>query len=266
LSNYFSYASGVLIDLGGGAWYNNTWVFFVAGCVNLDEQRHRYRALDDWFKTAQGHQVGRAFALHRFDVRGDARLQLGLCGESPWLLEPVFKQTYMATPCLGASDASLIASPDYLPWHQHQFDCVIAPMMIEMFGLLGSPLDEIDRVLKPMGHVIVFGINPLSLWGGAARYHHLPYLGSTELHLHSPMRVKRALEVRGYQLKALETFYYVPPFRKKAWIKKCFFLNEMGKMMTLFPAGFYYLIMQKYTPCTPDVVQRARRVPLLLPG
>jgi hypothetical protein len=266
LSNYFSCVYCVLIDLGRGAWYNNTWVFFVAGCVNLDEQRHRYRALNDWFNTAQGHQVGKALALQRFDVRGDARLQLGLCGESPWLLEPAFKQTYIATPCLDTSGASLIASPEYLPWHQHQFDCVIAPMVVETFGLLSSPLDEIDRVLSPMGHVIVFGINPLSLWGVAARCRRLPYLGGTELHLHSPMRVKRALEVRGYQLKALEIFYYVPPFRKEAWIKQGLFLNEMGKMMTLFPAGFYYLIMQKYTPCTPDVVRRARRAPILLPG
>ncbi len=243
-------------------------VLMMASCVNLDEQRHGYRSLDDWFQTAVGQHVTNALAepLKRAHLSGDVLLQLGLCGENALLGVPRFKQIYSATPCVDLTRASLITALNALPIQQHQVDCVFAPLLTELFGLHKSPLDEIDRVLRPMGHVVLLGINPLSLWGLAACMQRLSGFRGVSLHLHTHLRVKRALEARGYQLKSLETCYYVPPFRSERLIKQCLFLNEMGKMMALFPAGFYCLIMQKYTPSMLDVAQRTRRVPLLLPS
>jgi len=241
----------------------------VAILLNLDEQRHRYRALDDWFRTPQGHYLGEAFAvqLARCDacLRGSTLLQLGLCGDNLWLDALVCNQKYSFTPCLDAPNATFIGSPQTLPFHRNSIDTIIAPMTCEIFGQDKHPLDEIDRVLKPMGHVVFLGINPLSLWGAALRCHRLPCFGHVPVTLTSSLLLKRALLTRGYQQKALETFYYVPPFRNERWIKPFLFLNEVGKLASLFPAGFYCLVMQKVQASLPHLRSTARET-FLLPG
>jgi len=218
--------------------------------VNLDEQRHKYRALNDWFGTPQGHHLGEAFNLqlasHDAFLRGNILLQLGTCGDNLWFDSLLFNQKYTVTPCLNATEASFVGSPQALPFHRNSIDTIIAPMMHEMFGRDTQPLDEIDRVLKPMGYVIFLGMNPLSLWGAARRFHRLPCFGQASVTLTSSLLLKRALLARGYQQAAFEAFYYVPPFQGEYWIKKSLFLNDMGKLASFFPAGFYYLVMQKY--------------------
>ena len=59
---------------------------------------------------------------------------------------------------------------------------------------------------------------------------------------------------RGYTQCALTSFYYIPPVTNEFLIRKLEFLNEMGKMVWPFPAGFYCLIMQKYQPCSPSLL------------
>ena len=240
--------------------------------MNLDEQRHRYRVLNDWFKTAQGHALGQAAVARvlQAKLQGEMSLQLGLCGDYTWLSDAKFKQCYVSTPCLDlsaqVSKHALIASPDNLPFHRNSMDCVIAPMMLEVFGRDHMPLDELDRILSPMGHVVFVGIKPLSLWGLAAYAHRLPCFGEARMNLYSPLALKRDLQRRGYQQTRFETFYYVPPFQRHFLIKKSFFLNEMGKMVSLFPAGFYCLVMQKHQPCSSQNTERTRRDPILLAG
>ncbi|MCH9755629.1 MAG: class I SAM-dependent methyltransferase [Gammaproteobacteria bacterium] len=238
--------------------------------MNLDEQRHRYRALDDWFKTPQGHYLGEAFAmqLSQFSkhLKKETWLQLGLCDENLWLSQNVLNQPWVCTPCLDAPDTTFITSVEQLPLQRNRVDVVIAPMMLEVFGRHKSPLDEIDRVLAPMGHVIFLGINPVSLWGLALSCRGLSSLSHAFMTPHSPLVLKRAFLNRGYEQQRFETFYYVPPLQNEKWIQKCLFLNEMGKMMSLFPAGFYCLVMQKYQACSPNQVLRTRREPMFLPG
>ena len=51
---------------------------------------------------------------------------------------------------------------------------------------------------------------------------------------------------RGYVVRGFVNFHYLWPVNQPYWIHKLEFLNEMGKMLTPFPAGFYCLIVQKY--------------------
>ncbi|MCH9689434.1 MAG: class I SAM-dependent methyltransferase [Gammaproteobacteria bacterium] len=238
--------------------------------MNLDEQRHRYRALDNWFKTPQGRYLGDAMSmqLSQFNkhLAQDVLLQLGVCGDNVWLSQQALKKNWLATPCLDAPNATFIASPQQIPLERSSVDVVIAPMLLEIFGRYKKPLDEIDRVLSPMGHVIFFGINPLSLWGAALACHGLEALGQARMTLHSPLGLKRIFLNRGYKQKWFETFYYVPPFQREQWIKKSLFLNEMGKMMTIFPAGYYCMVLQKYQLSSFDMIQKTREAPLFLPG
>ena len=235
----------------------------------MDEQRYNYRALDDWFRTPQGHHLGEAFALQlaRCEdyLRGSTLLQIGLCGHNLWLDFLSFKKKYTFTPCLDAPQTHFIGSPQTLPFHRNSIDTIFAPMTCDIFGSDKRPLDEIDRVLKPMGYIVFLGINPLSLWGMVRRFHGLPCFGRASVTLTSSLFLRRELLARGYQQEAFEVFYYVPPFQNEKWIKRSLFLNDMGKLASFFPAGFYYLIMQKYENSLPPLRPISENV-CLLPG
>ena len=215
-----------------------------------DAQAQKYRALDDWFQTPQGTHVAEAFvaelSLARKHLKGNTLLQLGNCGNNIWLSMLRFSHQWLVSPCVASEKSTLTASLHLLPLERDSINCVIAPLTLEAFGREHHPLDEIDRILKPNGHVIFFGINPCSFWGGALHWRHLMCFGAAGGTLTSSLALKRMMLHRGYRQCSLTSFYYIPPITNGFLIRKLAFLNEMGKMVWPYPAGFYCLIMQKY--------------------
>jgi hypothetical protein len=69
----------------------------------------------------------------------------------------------------------------------------------------------------------------------------------------SSLSLKHDMLSRGYSLCLLDSFYYIPPVANRKWIHYLEFLNEVGKMVWPFPAGFYCLVMQKYQPIGPSL-------------
>ena len=234
----------------------------------LDEQANKYRALENWFMTPQGNRVAHAFAaelMHVSDqLSGGILLQLGSCGENLWLPLLKFHYKWLVTPTIVPQKTSCIASLTMLPVERDSIDCVLAPLTLEAFSHGKNPIDEIDRVLKPMGHVIFFGINPCSFWGAALRMKRISCFGPGVVSLTPSLAVKRAMFHRGYRQCALSSFYYIPPFSSDSLIRKLEFLNEMGKMVWPFPAGFYCFIVQKYQHCSPSLLLDVAEDPLLM--
>lgn len=224
----------------------------------LDEQANKYRALDHWFKSPQGSCVAHAFAEEIARVsehlHGKKLLQLGSCGDNLWLSSLKFRHKWLVTPGVIPQKTSVIASLTMLPFERDSVDCVIAPLTLEAFTRNKNPIDEIDRILKPMGYVIFFGINPISFWGAALKWGGLSCFGPTKAMLTSSLSVKSMMLNRGYRQCALTSFYYIPPVRSEFWIKKLEFFNEMGKMIWPFPAGFYCYIVQKYQYRSPNLL------------
>lgn len=50
--------------------------------------------------------------------------------------------------------STIITSYTQLPLDRNSIDCVIVPFAMEAFSHQKNPIDEIDRVLKPMGYAI----------------------------------------------------------------------------------------------------------------
>lgn len=216
----------------------------------LEEQILKYNALDAWFKTPQGLHVAKAFTSELASVsellQGKQLVQLGSCGDNAWLSLLHFRDQWLLSPCEASSKAAVFTSLTSLPLERNSVDCVIAPLTLEAFGLDKSPLDEIDRILKPMGYAIFLGINPISFWGAGLRFHLLECFGNMRSVATSSLLLKRGMINRGYTQCLLKSFYYIPPVTHKKVIKRLEFLNEMGKMIWPFPAGFYCFIVQKY--------------------
>lgn len=224
----------------------------------LDEQATKYSALDEWFKTPQGIRVADAFLSELKPVSeffsGKRLIQLGSCGGNDWLSALHFRQKWLLSPCEVSSRVAIVTSLTSLPIERNSIDCVIAPLTLEAFGYDKNPLDEIDRILKPMGYVVFFGINPVSFWGAALRFHGLKCFSDTTSSLNSSLSLKHAMIARGYTQCLLRSFYYIPPVTNKKLIHHLEFLNEMGKMIWPFPAGFYCFIVQKYQPANPSLL------------
>ncbi len=223
----------------------------------FDEQKTRFLALDNWFKTPQGLAVEDFFAnelthLNGF-LHGETLLQLGSCGNNSWLQSLHFFHKWLATFYLTES-TTFISSYNQLPIDRESVDCIVAPLILEAFKLSNSPIDEIDRILKPMGYVVFFGINPLSLWGLELRFKGLSTYGSLQAKAKSVFSVQRAMLHRGYIQCYLSSFYYVPPVSSIKWLEKLEILNELGKMISPCPAGFYCLIMQKMQEVRPNLL------------
>lgn len=219
-------------------------------------------ALDQWFYTPQGTWVGHAWAaeLDAFKsyLSGEQLLQIGSCGRNLWLPS----LSYQNIRILGArqdSSASFNGLVNALPIDRDTMDCIVAPFSMELFFKNKNVLDEFDRVLKPNGYLIVFGVNPWSLWGGALKFKSIPEFSKVSISLTSSFIVRRAFQNRHYMICNHRSFYYIPPVRESNLIARLEFFNEVGKMAWPCPPGFYCMIMQKRQWHEPNRIVRAVR-------
>lgn len=229
--------------------------------MHPDQQVTKYLAMDHWFNTPQGRRVAHAFTTELVPVcdqlKGERLLQLGSCGENQWLSLFKFNSKWLINPCLLAPKTSAVSCLTALPIERDSIDCIMAPLTLESFERPKSPIDEIDRVLKPLGYVIFFGVNPLSFWGAALRWNYLKCFGDrSSVTLMSSMTLKHDMMHRGYRQCFFDSFYYIPPVSREYLIDKFEFFNEMGKMIWPFPAGFYCLIMQKFQYISPFMTSK----------
>ncbi|MDF1757634.1 MAG: methyltransferase domain-containing protein [Legionellaceae bacterium] len=218
-------------------------------------EQQKYELLDEWYNTAQGSRVATAFGAELNSIRnhisGNKILQLGPSGENDWLSILRFRNRMLVSPSLHIQKATFYASINNLPIQRESIDCVLAPLTVEVFSKKIDPIEEIDRILKPHGYAIFFGINPCSFWGAATYIKKISCFAHSSVKLRSSLEIKHALLNRGYRQCVLHSFYYIPPFKRSSLILRLEFLNEMGKMMWPYPAGFYCLIVQKFDPCMP---------------
>lgn len=233
------------------------------------EQVRRFYSLNQWFKTPQGERVGYAFvdefmSIHS-SIKGERLLQLGSCMDNPWLSHMPFPQQWIISP-FQYHRSTLTASLTALPIERDSIDCIIAPLTLEAFAGDKHPLGEFDRVLKPMGHLILFGVNPWSLWGLGLHYGLIACFGGARGSLRTSLYLQHNLMARGFRPIRHSSFYYIPPVTSKKWIQNLTFFNQIGKMAPPFPAGFYCLIMQKYQISPPRVLIRSSIDHLLFQG
>ncbi|KTC93213.1 methyltransferase domain-containing protein [Legionella cincinnatiensis] len=224
----------------------------------IERQIKQYRALNKWFHSPLGH-----FTAHEFLVNLDSTmeysygrtlLQLGNCGDNPWLKKFNYMHKWIASPFYLANKKTQIeCALNQLPLERNSIDCIIAPLTLEPFGSSFSLIDEIDRVLSPMGFVILLGINPWSLWGGAMKMGLLHCYSDSKIKMRTPFNLNRVFLQRGYRQYFLSSFCYIPPVSNPALIKKLTFLDEIGKMLWPCPSGFYCYIAQKYQLIEPSL-------------
>lgn len=212
--------------------------------------------IEGWFQTQHGHRV-----LHRFreqlrplssTIKGEKILQLGLTSKTPLFSELNFSNQWIVSVQPNQDERSIQARFDYLPFKNESVNTILMPFSFCERRFQDWPLDEIDRVLKSMGYVIFFAINPISLWGLGMHFHKLSFIRKKVSQLPSLLQLKRAMIRRGYQHYYVNYFYYLPPVRKNITINRFRVIEQMGELFPPWPAAFYILVMKKSSLIYPD--------------
>ena len=247
--------------------------------------------LADWLQTPAGHDL-LAWEQHQLDlavsdVFGFHALQLGLpqvqglrANRMPyrWLavdqmldlplglqgssiskssdsLDPSFAVEPL--PRLSSSDlqATLVCDFDALPLDAQSLDLVVLPHSLELATDAHLALGEVDRVLRPEGHLVILGFNPASLWGLRQQAGELRR--SLGLGRGRPLFMPRAGEFIGYRrlrdwlrLLSFDVVVarfgcYRPPFNSVAWLERSAWMDRVGERWWPVFGAVYMLVAIK---------------------
>lgn len=109
-----------------------------------------------------------------------------------------------------------------LPFDTHAIDLVVLAHQLELCPDPYQLLREVDRVLRPDGHLIVAGLNPWSLWG--ARQRVPAWLMRRFMPAHGPWmaasRLRDWMRLLSFEPEATVHGCYAWPFRRREWLMR----------------------------------------------
>ena len=152
-------------------------------------------------------------------------------------------------------DASpLIAKPTALPFES---DCIDVALLHHMLDYVDSPQDvlrEISRVVLPMGHVVIVGFNPISLWGlwkpFASFRGNPPWNGQ----FIRPDRLMDWLNLLNFRIDRATYCQYRLPIAEKDWVKPDY-SKGLSRRANWPVGGVYVIVARKHvgtmTPLRP---------------
>lgn len=141
-----------------------------------------------------------------------------------------------------------------LPIDSNSVDLMVLPHTLEFSAHPHQVVREVARVLRPEGHVIISGFNPLSLWGlrrsfGARR--DFPWSG----HFINLARVKDWFALVGLEIVAGSMACYAPPCIEQRWLDRFGFMEKAGDRWWPIAGGVFFL----------QAIKRVRGIRLILP-
>ena len=140
-----------------------------------------------------------------------------------------------------SSQNKVIASPVNLPLSDDSIDVMLIHHLLDFSDSIQEILREVSRVVMPMGHVVLMGFNPISMWGfwkAIARHSgHAPWNGRFS----RPGLLMDYLNLLDFKIDRAQYAIYGPPVAR--WSRR---VNDysMGVSRRLnLPIGSVYLIV-----------------------
>ncbi|MDH5480762.1 MAG: class I SAM-dependent methyltransferase [Nitrosomonas sp.] len=137
--------------------------------------------------------------------------------------------------------SSLKASPDFLPIKTESIDLVLMPHVLEFNKNPHQILREVHRILRPEGHIVISGFNPMSFWGTRHYFkssrNEFPWNG----HFIALPRVKDWLKLLNFEMAGGRLYCYIPPFKQEKWRQRFKFMEAAGDRWWPISGGVYFL-------------------------
>jgi len=190
--------------------------------------------LGTWYKTPLGRHVvaAEAVCLERLleDAFGHYLLQIGGAGQFDTAVAGSRIRHFIPlVPSLRypASRPRIAAAPVALPIPGAYIDAVLLPHTLDFSPDPQQVLREAERVLIPEGRMLIFGFNPLSLWGLMRalprRRRRVPWCGGQL----SPFRICDWLRLLGFQVEVRQTLVFRPPV-SRAYLSQLDWMDGLG--------------------------------------
>lgn len=138
-----------------------------------------------------------------------------------------------------------------LPILTGSVELVVIPHTLEFIDNPQKLVSEACRVVKPEGLIVIFGFNPISMWGLRKilyKKNHSPWNANTI----QAYKVKSWLRLADFQMEMHKSALFTPPLSKQNAHKKMQFMETVGKKFLPMFGGIYILIARaKVIPLTP---------------
>lgn len=196
-------------------------------------------------------------------------LQLGYLYETDYLVESHVRHKIVADPDVSLQPEynTLMADAAQVPLASDSVDVVILPHTLEMHPQPHQVLREVERILVPEGHAVLLVYNPWSLWGVRRA---LTFGDDRQApwccRFINPIRTKDWLEVLGFELCDVQTFFHRPPIDNPVLQNKLSSMDQWGgRIWPTFGGVTLYVVRKRVLPITP-IMPRWRRKQRLLAG
>jgi len=226
-----------------------------APCGSIGRAR---RELRRWYQTPLGQAYGALEVMHLEEVLptlfGYHLLQIGAYRQPYYLEKNLIKHKVIVDRNLGDGEVkvNLRSKTEQLCIATDSVDVVLLDHELELHSDPHSVLREIDRVLVPEGRIIILGFNPWSMWG--ARRLLMPWGKQLPwcCYFFSPFRVKDWLQLLGYDLEIVNTYFYRPPFNYPWSVDRLSLVEKIGsKAWPAFGAGYMLVARKRVSTLTP---------------
>jgi len=140
-------------------------------------------------------------------------------------------------------------------------DMVILPHTLQYVNNPRQLLAEACRIIKPEGHIVILGFNPVSAWGLKkilTKNKTIPW-STPFIPAHT---VKKWLNLEDFELIKQDTFLFRPPLMHQNIYHQLFFLEWLGRICYRPLGGVYMLIAKaKVIPLTPIRLRWQQKLP-----
>ena len=149
----------------------------------------------------------------------------------------------------------LVADGAALPFAVNSLDLVVMPHTLELCADPHATLREVERVLMPEGHVVITGLNPVSLWGWHQRrqtlYRRLGWhdnVPESMGRLIAYWRLRDWLRLLGFEVQVSRFGCWRPAFQNTAWLARMAWLDRWGARWWPILGGAYMVVAVKRVP------------------
>lgn len=204
--------------------------------------------MEQHYLETENHRLGRLIP----NYAGQHLLQLGNHSFSSLSGSPIIHKMMVCSNYICKSNTDALAYSKleslytHLPFANDSINLILMPHTLDASKSAAQAiLTEAWRILAPNGHLIIFGINPMSSWG----LYSLLFKGSVwESRFHTIQTLCQWIHFLGGEIQHTESFLFRPPlssppglwlFRKLTW------LERVSPWLIPYMGGIYLIIAEK---------------------